>query len=60
MKNCRHNWLITYNDSTYVRNLFSFAEITARELIYGMRNVSDNSDAEILVVLFTVIFGRSR
>jgi len=44
MKNCRHKWLITYDDSDYVRDLFSFAKITAWELVYGMRNVTENSD----------------
>lgn len=44
MKNCRHKWLITYDDCDYVRDLFSFAKITAWELVYGMRNVTRNSD----------------
>lgn len=44
MKTCRHKWLITYDDSDYVRELFSFAEITPWELIYGMRNVAEGSD----------------
>jgi len=44
MKNCKHKWLITYDDSEYVRDLFSFAKITAWELTYGMRNVTENSD----------------
>ena len=44
MKNCHHKWLITYDDSEYVRDLFSFAKITAWELVYGMRNVTENSD----------------
>ena len=44
MKNCRHKWLITYDDSEYVRDLFSFANIIPFDLKYGMRNVSGNSD----------------
>ncbi len=44
MKNCRHKWLITYDDSHYVRDLFSFAKIIAWELVYGMRNVTENSN----------------
>jgi DNA adenine methylase len=44
MKNCQHKWLITYDDSEYIRNLFSFAHITPWNLTYGMRNVSENSD----------------
>ncbi len=44
MKNCEHKWLITYDNSDYVRDLFSFAKITPWELIYGMRNVAENSN----------------
>jgi DNA adenine methylase len=44
MKNCRHKWLITYDDCDYIRDLFSFAKITLWESVYGMRNVNENSD----------------
>lgn len=44
MKNCKHKWLITYDDSPYIRELFSFANIIPWDLTYGMRNVSESSD----------------
>jgi len=44
MKSCKHKWLITYDDSDYIRNLFSFAYITSWNLTYGMRNITENSD----------------
>ena len=44
MKNCRHQWLITYDDSSYIRELFSFANIIPWNLTYGMRNVSASSN----------------
>ncbi len=44
MKNCSHKWLITYDDSEYIRKLFSFANIMPWELMYGMRNVAAGSD----------------
>lgn len=44
MKNCRHKWLITYDDNEYIKNLFSFANIIPWDLTYGMRNVTENSD----------------
>ena len=44
MKHCRHKWLITYDDSRYVRQLFSFANIIPWNLTYGMRNVTKHSD----------------
>jgi DNA adenine methylase len=39
MKNCKHNWLITYDDSDYIKDIFSFAKIYSWNLKYGMRNV---------------------
>lgn len=44
MKTCKHKWLITYDDSEYIRNLFSFANITAWDLTYWMRNVKKDSN----------------
>lgn len=44
MKNCKHKWLITYDDSEYIRELFSFANIIPWDLTYGMRNVNKGSD----------------
>lgn len=44
MKNCNHKWLITYDDSEYIRDLFSFAHIIPWNLMYGMRNVTEQSD----------------
>jgi DNA adenine methylase len=38
MKKCKHLWLITYDDCTEVRELFSFAYIYPWELQYGMNN----------------------
>lgn len=44
MKNCPHNYLITYDDSEYIRELFAFANIFSWDLKYGMRNVTNGSD----------------
>jgi DNA adenine methylase len=44
MKNCKHKWLITYDDCEYIRDLFSFANITSWNLTYGMRNITQNSE----------------
>jgi DNA adenine methylase len=44
MRCCTHKWLITYDDSEYIRELFSFANIIPWELMYGMRNVVQGSD----------------
>jgi len=44
MQNCNHNWLLTYDDSDYIKELFSFANIFKWDLKYGMRNVSESSN----------------
>ena len=36
--------LITYDDSEYIRELFSFANIIPWDLTYGMRNVNKDSN----------------
>ncbi len=38
MRHCPHKWLITYDDSPIIRNLFSFANISEWTLQYGMNN----------------------
>jgi DNA adenine methylase len=43
LRYCPHRWLLTYDDSPYVRELFSFADITDWNLMYGMRNITENS-----------------
>lgn len=44
MKYSEHKWLITYDDSEYIRDLFSFAKISPFNLTYAMRNVNKDSD----------------
>lgn len=44
MKACKHKWLITYDNSPEVRELFDFAHIFTFELTYGMRNVKEKSE----------------
>ena len=44
LKNIKHKWLITYDDSEYIRDLFSFANIKEWNLTYGMRNVGQNGN----------------
>lgn len=44
MRHCPHKWLVTYDDSPYIRDIFSFARIFAWDLTYGMRNVAKQGD----------------
>jgi len=44
LKRTNHKWLITYDDSEYIRDLFSFANIKKWNLTYGMRNVGENGN----------------
>ena len=38
MKRCGHRWLITYDDSPEIRELFNFAHINCWNFSYGMTN----------------------
>ncbi len=51
LKKSNHKWLITYDDSEYIKELYSFANITQWNLTYGMRNV-DKSGNQIGKELF--------
>jgi len=44
LKKTKHKWLITYDDSEYIRNLFAFAHIKEWNITYGMRNVGKKSN----------------
>lgn len=44
MKNCQHQWLLTYDNCDYIKDLFSFANISEWNLMYGMRNQTENSE----------------
>ena len=46
MRKCPHKWLITYDDSPLIRELFNFAEIQEWTLQYGMNNYRKGSAAE--------------
>ena len=38
MRRCPHKWLITYDDSPFIRDLFGFAHVVEWSLQYGMNN----------------------
>ena len=42
MKKCPHKWLITYDDSPVIRELFDFADMYEWTLQYGMNNYMKN------------------
>lgn len=57
MKQTRHKWLITYDDSEYIRELFYFANITAWDLTYGMRNINNKANQigkELLIANYSI------
>lgn len=45
MRRCPHRWLLTYDDSPYIRELFSFAHLIEWELQYGMNNYRQETAA---------------
>ncbi len=46
MKKCKHKWLITYDDSPKIRELFDFADICEWTLQYGMNNYQKDTAAK--------------
>lgn len=46
LQNCPHRWLLTYDDSAFIRELFSFANVRNWNLTYGMKNVTANSNQQ--------------
>lgn len=46
LKNCPHNWLITYDDSAEIRANFSFANLYEWQLQYGMNNYMQGKAAK--------------
>lgn len=42
VKKCEHKWLITCDDSSLIREYFTFANISPWEMQYGMNNVGRN------------------
>ncbi|MBE7513253.1 MAG: DNA adenine methylase [Anaerolineales bacterium] len=52
VKSCPHRWLITYDDSPSIRDLYQFAAVSSWELQYGMNNVNQATaprGAELLI-----------
>jgi len=63
MRKCKHKWLITYDDSDYVRDLFSFAHIKDWDITYGMRNITDESDQleqELFIANYPLVLPKER
>lgn len=46
MRQCPHRWLITYDDSPTIRELFGFANIIEWQLQYGMNNYKQDTAAK--------------
>lgn len=44
-KQCKHKWLLTYDDCIEIRDLFSFANITELQVQYGMNNYKQKNAA---------------
>lgn len=52
LKKCPHRWLLTYDDSPFIRELFSFADTESRGVVYGMRNqtaISNQRENELFI-----------
>lgn len=63
LKKCPHKWLLTYDDSMFIRELYSFANISSWDLTYGMRNVTSNSnqrEQELLISNYSFVFAEEK
>jgi DNA adenine methylase len=63
LKNRPHKWLLTYDDSPFIRELFSFANIQDWNLTYGMKNVTANSNQkgnELFISNYDVQFAQEK
>ena len=52
LKNCKHKWLMTYDNCEYIRDLYKDYNIIDHEFAYGMRNAvkgNDMTGKEILI-----------
>ncbi|MCF6240602.1 MAG: DNA adenine methylase [Bacteroidales bacterium] len=59
LKHTNHKWLITYDDSEFIRDLFSFANIKEWNLTYGMRNVGENGNQkgkELFISNYSILY----
>lgn len=57
MKKCKHKWMITYDDSSEVRRLFSFGNFYEWTLQYGMNNFRQTTAAvgkELIVTNYPI------
>ena len=57
-KQSPHKWLITYDDSEYIRDLFKGFNITTIELVYAMKNTpysKKNKGNELIITNYDVI-----
>lgn len=48
-KSCKHKWLVSYNDNSYIRDLFSWANIKEANFVYNMN--SRNKKATELFIM---------
>lgn len=55
VRKCRHKWLITYDDSELIHNLFGFARLEQWEMRYGMTNVNGKQTVKGKELLITNI-----
>jgi DNA adenine methylase len=53
LKNCKHQWLITYDDSPEIRRNFEFAYVYEWEMQYGMNNYMQAKAAKGKELLIT-------
>ena len=53
VKNCKHKWMITYDNCDYIKELYKDFNVIPFEFTYGMRNVTANAEMMGKEVLIT-------
>ena len=49
LKDCNHKWVLTYDNSPYIKELYSFANIFSWNITYGMQNNTTQFKQELLI-----------
>jgi len=63
LRNCPHKWLLTYDDSEHIQELYSFANVAVWDMTYGMRNVTKGShqnEKELFISNYSYDFAQQK
>lgn len=53
VKRCKHKWMMTYDNSKYIVNLYKGYNIVSFDLMYGMKNVTKDAEMKGSEIIIT-------